>query len=134
MCYLYNKLFKLFQEKLIMSQYSNFTFMIFLPRILPLRNNEYLCYEWTPGNTVLRELSNKEKLEKVGFLLTFVLNMVIVVIKLVHGHAELHMRQCQVEVQVLTFSKTKVLVLVWRWLTLTSWCQNLADINSFSYI
>ena len=44
------------------------------------------------------------------------------------------MRQCQVEVQVLTFLKTKVLVLFWRRLNLTSWCQNLSDINSFSYM
>ena len=43
-------------------------------------------------------------------------------------------RQCQVEVQVLIFSKKKVLVNFWRWFNLTSWCQNLADINSFSYM
>ena len=42
--------------------------------------------------------------------------------------------QCQVDVQVLTFLNKKVLVIFWRWFTLTSWCQNLADIYSFSYM
>ena len=45
-----------------------------------------------------------------------------------------HNRQCQTEVQGLACLKTKLLVIFWRWLTLSSWCQNLADIYRFPYI
>jgi len=45
----------------------------------------------------------------------------------IHGF----MRQCQVEGQDFSRLSTKVLTPLWRRLTLTSWCQNLADFHSF---
>ena len=42
--------------------------------------------------------------------------------------------QCKVEVQGLACPRTKFMVIFWRWLTLSSWCQILAEIYRFPYM